>query len=363
MSEFAASSAPLPPSPHIPWKHVPNDDMDDCEELQLYKNHSECQPLHVALSLLQNSIYEKFSESDEEALRYQKTYQKTAILAVMFGCFTILVAIFEFILEPGKSKPLAYLEAAAALATLVFIGRGTLGKFKEKWLEARYKAENLRLLKFRKLTEPRLWCRPVDQNALAEDLNDDVREIGAQNYEGVKSWASQGVAPAICELPRAVGCDTALRELVEYYRQKRLHVQMKYLNGKSVSDEAWGSRTALAVQFIFFASFAFVLAHTVIVVAAGGGDPNRTVEKCMIGFAAGLPMFAAGLRVSRASREFERNARRHRATLDSLQKLEKELRETMVLSEKFRILGFCELVLEADCREFMRLLCEVEWYG
>lgn len=110
MSEFAASSAPLPPSSRIHWKHVPSDDMDDCEELQLYKNHSECQPLHVALSLLQNSIYEKFSEWDEEALRYQKTYQKTAILAVMFGCFTILVAIFEFILDPSKSKPLAYLK-------------------------------------------------------------------------------------------------------------------------------------------------------------------------------------------------------------------------------------------------------------
>jgi hypothetical protein len=67
--------------------------------------------------------------------------------------------------------------------------------------------------------------------------------------------------------------------------------------------------------------------------------------------------------VWRASREFERNARRHRATLDSLQKLEKELRDANSLAAKFRVLGFCELVLEADCREFMRLLCEVEWYG
>ena len=82
----------------------------------------------------------------------------------------------------------------------------------------------------------------------------------------------------------------------------------------------------------------------------------------LVGFAAALPVIAAGFRSYRGSREFERNALRHRATRDSLEALEGQLR-TKNLAEKFRVLGFCELVLEVDCREFMRLLCEVEWYG
>jgi hypothetical protein len=121
------------------------------------------------------------------------------------------------------------IEALIAGATLLVIGIGTIGKFKERWMEARYKAENLRLLKFKKLADPRLWCQPIDQDSLAEDLNEDIREVGAQNYDAVKTWASQGTAPAICESPRAVGCEAALHELIEYYRQKRLHVQMNYL--------------------------------------------------------------------------------------------------------------------------------------
>jgi Protein of unknown function (DUF4231) len=363
MAEFTASSASSAAPGHIRWKHVPTDDMDDLEELEIYKNHGDCQPLHAVLSLLQKSIYEDFSEWDEEAIRYQKHYQRTALWAVVFGSFTILVAILEFILAPADPKPLTWLEAATALVTLALIALGSIGKFKDKWLEARYKAENLRLLKFRKLTDARLWCPPIDQHTIAEDLDDEVHEVGAQNYDGVKSWASQGTAPAVCELPRVVGCDVALHELIEYYRQKRLHVQMDYLKRKSFSDEASGSWTAIAVQFVFFTSFAFVLAHIILVLATSEPKPNDAIEKWIIGFAAALPMIAAGVRVWRASREFERNARRHRATLDSLQKLEKELRDANSLAEKFRVLGFCELVLEADCREFMRLLCEVEWYG
>jgi hypothetical protein len=37
--------------------------------------------------------------------------------------------------------------------------------------------------------------------------------------------------------------------------------------------------------------------------------------------------------------------------------------KTEDLSEQFRIAQGCELVLEFDASEFMRLLREVEWYG
>jgi len=54
---------------------------------------------------------------------------------------------------------------------------------------------------------------------------------------------------------------------------------------------------------------------------------------------------------------------RHHATYDSLSDMSKDLAKAGDLATKFRIIGFCETILEADCREFMRLVAEAEWYG
>jgi Protein of unknown function (DUF4231) len=373
----APSSATAAPNAALRGHRAPTEDMDDTVELDEYKGRIErgeleYAPLHSALSLLQKTIHKPFRRCDRKAIGYQKLYQWVAILAVGFGALTILLAILEFIVKPPEPSVLTWGEPGTAALTLVFIAVGTFCKLKEKWLTARYKAENLRLLKFRKLTDSRLWCPPIDMALLEEELRDEVDKLEAQNYEEAKAWAAQGAHPCLCGPPSSDGCDTdkALHELVDYYRLKRLHVQMHYLSRKSKSDEKSGSWTALLVQALFFASFAFVLAHVMVHVAvilgAKGGteaEERPFLEQCLIGAAAGLPVVAAGFRTYRASREFERNALRHRATLDSLEKLEEELRETKALAEKFRLLGFCELMLEADCREFMRLLCEVEWYG
>jgi hypothetical protein len=165
------------------------------------------------------------------------------------------------------------------------------------------------------------------------------------------------------------------------------------------------------VRWVFFTSFAFVLTHLVLQLHAnyeksmathrgqeataqaakelgtnaradgtddsantsGGAASNAAADAAsaddahfamiLVGLAAALPVVAAGVRSYRGSREFERNALRHQATRDSLEELERQLRTSSNLNDKFRLLGFCELVLEMDCREFMRLLCEVEWYG
>lgn len=364
-------------------RRAPTDDMDDTIELQEYgekikSGDPDYVPLYNALSLLQSNLHAPFRRCDREAMRYQWRYQWTAVFAVLFGALTVVLAILEFIVKPQSPAPshnfavgfVTFVhdwgEPIAAGLTLFLIAMGSFGKFKERWLAARYKAENLRLLKFRKLTDPRLWCPPIDMKLLAEELQDEVRALEGQNYDEAKEWAAQGAHPNVCGPPCMDTCDKALHELIEYYRPKRLHVQMRYLTRKSKEDEKSGSWTATLVQAIFFASFAFVLAHVAVHLATGEaveGSPAKLMEQVLIGLAAGVPVIAAGFRTYRASREFERNALRHRATLDSLETLEDQLRESEQLAEKFRLLGFCELVLEADCRDFIRLLAEVEWYG
>jgi hypothetical protein len=397
-------------------RRAAKDDMNDAAELKEYEikiaqgHHAQYRPLFNALSLVQDTIYQPFVRCDKQALKYQKCYQWISIAALLGGAATLLVAIFEFIF-PAFELFLTLTEAGVALITLGLIVYGRDRQFKEKWLTSRYKAENLRLLKFRNLTDSRLWCPPIDMKLLREELEDEVHRLEGHNYEKAKAWASEGVHPRICAPPCADTCDEALHELIDYYRPKRLHTQTEYLSQKAEKSESTGAWTSLVVRALFFTSFAFVLAHLVLQLpalykkfeaprhapaattqaaaedgtnaradglnatqTASAGDATGTAANTapadyahlavyLVAFAAAFPIVAAGFRSYRGSREFERNALRHQATRDSLEELERQLRTSSDLNDKFRLLGFCELILEMDCREFMRLLSEVEWYG
>jgi hypothetical protein len=176
---------------------------------------------------------------------------------------TILVATFEFIF-PALEAVLTYTEAGVAFITLGLIAHDLSCQFKEGWLTARYKAENLRLLKFRNLTDSRLWCPPIDMKLLREELEDEVRRLEGHNCEKAKAWASEGVHPRICAPPCEKTCDEALHELIDYYRPKRLYSQTEYLSQKAEKSEKTGAWTARVVRWVFFISFAFVLTHVVL---------------------------------------------------------------------------------------------------
>ena len=415
-SKPSATSAHSSGTTLLHKRRAAKDEMNDAAELKEYEalidqgHHAEFRPLFDALSLVQETIYQPFLRCDKQALRFQKRYQQISIAALLGGALTILVAIFEFIF-PAFEGVLTYTEAGVALITLGLIAYGLSRQFKEKWLTARYKAENLRLLKFRNLTDSRLWCPPIDMKLLREELEDEVRRLEGHNFEKAKAWASEGVHPRICAPPCEKTCDEALHELIDYYRPKRLHSQTEYLSQKAEKSENAGAWTSRVVRWLFFISFAFVLTHLVLqfytdhekreaahhaqeataqaaaehgtvaradglaaTQTTSGGNETGTAANTapagdthfamfLVAFAAALPIVAAGFRSYRGSREFERNALRHQATRDSLEDLERQLRTSSNLNDKFRLLGFCELVLEMDCREFMRLLCEVEWYG
>src|SRR5580704_19432268 len=250
-------------------RRAAKDEMNDTVELKEYEalidqgHHAEFRPLFDALSLVQETIYQPFVRCDKQALSNQKWYQLISIAAVLGGAVTILIAILEFIFQ-SSDRPLTYTEAAVAGITLVLIAIGQLFQFKEEWLTARYKAENLRLLKFRTLTDSRPWCPPIDLKLLREELVDEVHRLEGHNYEKARAWASEGVHPRICAPPCETTCEDALHELIDYYRPKRLQAQTEYLSQKAEKSETQGARTARVVRWVFFTSFAFVLTHLVL---------------------------------------------------------------------------------------------------
>lgn len=370
------------------------DDMDDSAEIVTCSTNTlggENGPaLCQALEYVQQLIFPAFQKADQEAQKSRKEYQQISSRAVWFGAAAVIVGIVQFAVpEPVGSLQVSLdlFEAAAAGVCLFFIWKGVHGEPKEKWLVARYQAEHLRLLKFKTLTGPDLWCDESDKSdgcdpkrltPVWQNVDDKVFELMALDYEQVKERAGQGIYPDLVQLRYPPSCYPALAELIRYYCDKRLRTQMNYLATKSKDEKKQGSVWQLLTRNLFFASFGFVLVHLLLsFIGIFTTLELLPLEKASLVIAAIPPAAVAGIRSFRASREFERNALRHRATLDSLEKLSDKMVETNaraehsgmdekakgeILGRQLEIVRFCELVLEYDTCEFMRLLSEVEWY-
>ncbi len=340
------------------------DDMDDTMELYLYeqciaKGCNELKPLYNALKVVQDAIYEAYAKFDRAAVDNRKRYEVVSVLAVGFGAASVFFALTGTIAEMHHQVHYWIAEGITAALTLLFILVGWFAGFKDKWMVARCKAERLRLLKFEKLVDPGLWCDPPDLGAASASLKREVHELAVGGSAEAREWAEGGTEPDLSETPCKDRCERSLHELVDYYVPKRLNMQMAYMEQRWPKDERWGRKTAVVVNVLFFGSFFFVLAH----LGTRTFEGHEDMKEWLAVAALGLPIVAAAIRTFRASREFERNAMRHHATYDSLSTLAKDMEKAKDLAEKFRIIGFCETILEADCREFMRLVAEAEWYG
>jgi hypothetical protein len=439
--------------------------MDDSREISTLERKIHENPklrlLSDVLKKIQKTIFPEFKKADKSAQDWRQEYQRVSFWAVFCGAAAVIIGLGEFavpetwrllevVLEVGES--------IAAVVCLYFIWKGARSKPKENWLVARYQAEHLRLLKFRTLTDPGLWCGESESldgcNSITLEhiwrrINSNVFQIMALDYEEVKQQAAQGVSPEFVELQYPASCHEPIEEFIHYYCDKRLDAQMKYLASKSHEDEEKGIAWQLRTGILFFASFSFVLIHLLLSYISIYSGRQATMQALLalrarapyywgylstpaflkrgvmalntlpildhiwfarffLVMAAILPAVVAGVRSYRGSREFERNALRHRATLHSLEKLNDEMvkakalveqfdRDEMrkaralaqpvandeiakamdlaegiekdeiakgkVLARQFEIARFCEMILEFDTREFLRLIREMEWYG
>ena len=127
---------------------------------------------------------------------------------------------------------------------------------------------------------------------------------------------------------------------------------------------------------VFYASVVFAFLHfTVHLLAdhfAERGQHPRADGLLVFGgactlFAAALPVVGAGVRTLRSAFEFGRNKLRYRAAHHALTRLANRLdarrRDALDAPGLFRELSLCELILEHEHREWLRLMVEAEWYA
>jgi hypothetical protein len=364
----------------LPKRPVSNDDMDDSLEIAYYREaivagKPSWKALLDALELFQRIVYPAFNQEDRLALKYQSHYMLVSIGAVSMGAVTVCLAIFQLAthLQPeidanGKVKAAVFLwpkglevmEIVAAAFTFLIVVIAIAIRPKQKWLACRFRAEALRVFKFNMLCDPRLWTgHSSDRSHLEAELRSEIAEMRRKTLRDAEDWATQGTIPSANKVTTSVKCADAQDEFVRYYRAKRLEAQMSYLERKARQREAQGTFWGFVLQVLFWLSLAFVLAHAGL--SLGGG--KEWVSNLFIALAAGFPVVAGAVRTYKSSREFERNAARHEATLFTLEKLATHLDSSRTCEESYTTIGFCEQVLEADSREWMRLMVSAEWYG
>ncbi len=356
------------PAQKLPRDDSPHDDMDDSADISKYSKeveagHQQFLPLLKALLLCRELIFPEFQTADQQAKNYRKEYQGTSQAAVWFGVIAIFLGLYETVFPNWSPVWVEYLEFSFALLCMASILVGVLRKPKEHWLLARYRAENLRLLKFKTLMDTRVWCDDSGETDRSGEVpSDHVREqvvakiltLRAMVYEDVEERTVDGVVPDVSDIQCSETSPKSLQEIIKYYCDKRIRAQMYYLAEAGKND---GAGPHLVMSIIFFLSFGCILLHSGLDLLAYSGI-EVLITAAVLG-----PAVVAGIKTYLASREFARNALRHRATLHSLQALNEDMVKAASLSEKFRIARSCELILEFDSSEFMRLLREVEWYG
>jgi hypothetical protein len=341
-----------------------SDDMhDSAEELS---GLARWPSLHGALIHLDVMLTPTFDRLDMRAIEHQRRYRWVILVTASGGSLAVLASLAQLTLERlgYDAEWAATTEVVAILVTVVAIGFGYYYGWLKHWLHDRFRAEQLRLLKFSSLLDPRMWGSAPLRAAWQSDVLSARDHIVELKEEDLKLQSERGSIPKLATHDDC--CDLtsdAFDALLAFYRRKRIISQRGYFDVACTRGVSFLDEPKLLPIF-FIASVLMVAAHVFVshFIAGAGAAKVSTVLSAA---SAGLPVSWAGIRTYRSAREFSRNVARSAARRQMLDEVAGRLDETP-RPDPTALLGelqICELVLDSDQREWLRLMREVEWYG
>jgi hypothetical protein len=327
----------------------------------------------------QSCLRKDFDDADGEAIHGQGGYKKIVRSAAILGLGVLLWGLFQHLFGP-------FFEESPALHKIFFCGEllytlGVLGLVlyaivtsrRDRWLNERFKAERLRLLKFNCLIDPLLWqTKDPDLTSWRSQLEVERNTIAAQSEESLETMK---ISDAMPDLPSTGHCKAveiaALQCLLEYYQRKRLDSQLRYFAGRIKKGRGLADSPHLPPIF-FFVGIALALGNLILEWATHGTvnvNAARLSNWLVFGsFAA--PLGWSALRTQRGAHEVSRNLMRSHARHGALSEISRSLsKATGAPPEEwdrpviFGYLYLCENILAADQHEWIRLMGEAEWYG
>jgi hypothetical protein len=377
---------------------------ENLRDYDMYDSQNDLQRWPKLAPVLQDcetTLGEAYRGADSISRKYHFRHKVAGIVAAFGGMFAVLFAIaqlaiaqlpkklpLELSLVGGLFRETAHVwEAIAAFAALVAVVVGLRVALSKKWLVEREKAERCRFIKFSFLISPEAWSDP--SNVRQAWLSRRVEDMNALNRRVLKRLAEEAdkASEATSVGPAARIDEATLDQLVDYYRVKRLCLQLRYFERQAKRRDLWDWLTWVVPFMFFFLSIAAAFAHFLHALVEPLLDrfptlipeqiPNVTrtqhssqdsneldmVSLRLILAAACLPVIGAAVRILRTAHEFGRNTLRFRATSSNLKRLDLDLQKPTDSPAKLEILRKVEEVLKAERREWLRLMFEAEWFG
>lgn len=318
-----------------------------------------------------------FEDADGRARREQRIHHRLVQCSVLSGFVAIFAGLAQNLFKWCWLRPpdgIGFrIEFVFTITALVLVLWALFSRKQETWLLERFKAERLRLVKFRLLIEPKLWqpgstdIEPV--RARVESERTRILHMPEDLLDALKN------EDALPDLPRTDDCarvePAALSRLLDYYRRKRIGFQLRYFEER-MRQKAPRTENRMLQPLFFFLGIALSLANLLIEWATNG-DPVGHLEaatRWLVFFALILPFGWSAIRTLRGSREFARNRARSHARHASLSELRRGLEaatggpaESWDRVMIFGYLFLCEGLLAADQHEWIRLMREAEVYG
>jgi len=371
-----------PQEPKIPPSRPddrPIDDMPDGMDI-----HQRPDRFGQVISYIHASLYEEYARHDSRAILNQKRHRLASWIAIGAGTATILISLTGVVLAGRGSelglnfaRDLSFGFQAAEMvffliAFLAVLIAKWIRKYLENWLAERFCAEEYRSRKFRALLRCSLFCDPEkpwnERYALWKTGFDD--EARATKKEMMKSAGQCVVSDTVSAPPPDIsGCrldEAYLKDLVNYYQDKRLKSQIDYFDRRFDKLEkqdgtfrwilAWAFTLSIILVFFKIAiDFLRVL------------DENSVLYIPLIMIMLTLPIIAFGIRTLRSSTEVARSASLYRANRNALENFRNRLvvenaREPPRWQETVKILWECENHLARVNLEWVRIMKEAEWF-
>ncbi len=374
------SAHKMRPSPCVGVETSADDVHDSSKDLSTWGRLAD------VLLICQREIEEGYTDADKEANHCEGQHRNLTIVAAAAGTFAVIVGTFQLTVLRSFAS-LSLLEGVVELIAISAVVAGIWSKRQPGWFLARHKAERCRFLKFRFIVDPTLWVGANPQRAERIDkLPSEVEEIRQLDLPELRTWAEKGMIP---EAPvRGASCPAApydLRELIDYYIRKRLCNQMNWFNTRAQQLSHRDQALKRLPPLLFFGSvFATLVCFTYIELVNLAGAPAQiSLLGASIGVSIALSLVAAilavlggGVRTLRSAYQFARNTSRYTAALEGLtpsyDALKAELQNLEATgggvaqtgaSAIFYHMWRSEQILEAEHREWLRLMMQAGWYG
>lgn len=355
------------------------------------------EPLAAALTSCHEIVEPAYRVADRTALQFQRQHQLLTIAAATFGTIAVLFAILQLPrIISGSVISIPVVEGIAAAIAFIAVLLGILTLRQMGWMFLRHKAERFKFLKFRFLIDPCLWgADPDKREQTAQGLKDSAEKLSELTHEDLKTWAEHGILP---EEPSSLAGSRAeaytLYKLIDYYLSKRCRSQRDYFERRAQQFSSRDRYIKALPHLLFFGSIFAALLHFSLDLfenylqpgvetaahsaeAATEAAPALNLTVTLILIAASLPVIGAGIRTFRSAYQLSRNTSRYKAAFEAIklpaERLERDAKRlyelypegktTVDAHDVFRDMWRCEQILEAEHREWLRLMMDTDWFG